>query len=415
MQVTLDHRKLYRLPWSLTDNVVSWLEPTKECNISCDGCYSANVKGSHKSLEAIRAELEVFDRQRQTDGVSVAGGEPLVHPQIVEVVRMIADMGLKPIVNSNGQALTPELLREMKKAGLFGMTFHIDSLQRRAGWTGKSELELNALRLHYAEMVAAAGDVSCSFNATVYEKTLPLVPDLIAWARQHADKVQVMVFIAFRQAVLESFDYYSGERRVDMSTLTYTMSAPQRIDISANEIVATIQERFPEFAPAAYLNGTEKPDSFKWLATIMLTDRERFLGSAGPRVMELAQVTNHLFKGRYLGYAAPKALRRGKATAFGLAPFDPGMRKVVGNYLRASLRNPVKLFEPIYTQSIMIIQPVDVLPDGRQSMCDSCPDMTVYDGELVWSCRLDERHKCGGQLMRVVPKEQRSGVIEQRS
>ena len=37
-QARLDHRRLYRLPWSLTDNVIAWLEPTKECNIHCEGC-----------------------------------------------------------------------------------------------------------------------------------------------------------------------------------------------------------------------------------------------------------------------------------------------------------------------------------------------------------------------------------------
>ena len=24
-------------------------------------------------------------------------------------------------------------------------------------------------------------------------------------------------------------------------------------------------------------------------------------------------------------------------------------------------------------------------------MCDACPDMTVHDGRLVWSCRLEEQ------------------------
>jgi hypothetical protein len=43
----------------------------------------------------------------------------------------------------------------------------------------------------------------------------------------------------------------------------------------------------------------------------------------------------------------------------------------------------------------MIIQPVDFEADGRQDMCDGCPDMTVHDGKLVWSCRLEEIHKYG--------------------
>jgi len=28
-------------------------------------------------------------------------------------------------------------------------------------------------------------------------------------------------------------------------------------------------------------------------------------------------------------------------------------------------------------------------------MCDGCPDMTVHNGELVWSCRLEERMEHG--------------------
>jgi hypothetical protein len=44
----------------------------------------------------------------------------------------------------------------------------------------------------------------------------------------------------------------------------------------------------------------------------------------------------------------------------------------------------------------MIIQPIDVLDDGRLNMCDACPDLTVHEGRLVWSCRLEELKKLGG-------------------
>jgi hypothetical protein len=407
----LDHRRLYRLPWSLTDNVIHWLEPTKECNIHCDGCYSANAKGSHKSLEQVAADLDVFERYRQSDAVSVAGGDPLVHPEICEVVRMIAGRGLKPVVNTNGHGLTPELLRELKRAGLAGFTFHVDSLQNRPDWRGKTEVELNALRQELAERVAEVGGITCSFNATVYEKTLPSVPDVLEWGRRNADKVHVLVFIAFRAAAQDRFDYFAGGERVDMGRLTYTRSAPQRIDITAPEIVAVIRERFPEFEPAAYLNGTEKPDSFKWLMTLLVGDKERFYGSGGPKFVELGQVWNHLTKGRYLGYVTPRAHRSARSLLL-LSVFDRGIRKAARAWLGAALRNPLRLFRPLHLQSVMIIQPIDVMEDGRQSMCDSCPDITVHDGQLVWSCRLDERLKYG-QLLRVQPNGRTRGNGEQ--
>jgi hypothetical protein len=58
----------------------------------------------------------------------------------------------------------------------------------------------------------------------------------------------------------------------------------------------------------------------------------------------------------------------------------------------------------MYFQSIVLIQPIDTLADGSANMCDGCPDMTVYNGELVWSCRLEERlqHGC---LLQAVPKD----------
>jgi len=397
----LDHRRLYRLPWSLTDNVISWLEPTKECNIYCDGCYSANAKGSHKTLAEVRRDVDVFERFRRTDAMSIAGGDPLVHPEIVEVVRMVSERGLKPVVNTNGHGLTPGLLRELKRAGVAGFTFHVDSLQTRPGWEGKDECELNELRLEFAERVAEVGGISCAFNATVYEKTLPRVPDLLEWGRRHADKVHVLVFIAFRAAVPERFEYLAGDEPVTLKGLTYTRAAPQRTDITAQEIAAEIRKRFPEFEPSAYLNGTEKPDSLKWLLTLLVGDRERYYGSAGPKFVELSQVLNHLLKGRYLGYVPPRVHASARAL-LALGAVDGGLRKTARNWLRAVARNPLLSARPLHLQSVMIIQPVDVLEDGRQSMCDSCPDMTVHGGELVWSCRLEERLKYG-HLMRLRP------------
>ena len=397
MTTAIDHRMLYRLPWSLPDNAIAWLEPTAKCNLACEGCYRANVN-VHKSLEEIAADLDVFERFRSSDGISVAGGEPLTHPKIVDIVEMVAQRGWKPFLNTNGLALTEDLLRQLKRAGLQGVTFHIDSKQHRPKWKHKNEREHNALRLSYAEMVARVGDLTCSFNATVYEDTLDEIPDLVAWAQEHIDIVHVMVFICYREpADTTRFDYYAGGQTVDMAPLTYEDTG-QRIDISAPEVVAKIRERFPEFAPCAYLNGTEQPNSFKWLLSARLATRNRVFGYVGHKMMELAQVWHHLRTGRYMAYAPPKVSRRGRSMLW-LWPFDSGVRRA----LFRALRSPSLLFRRLHLQSIMIISPVEVLADGRQNMCDGCPDMTVWGGELAWSCRMEECIHFG-QFVRTVPK-----------
>jgi len=405
MTLYLDHNKYYRLPWTLPDNAISWLEVTKACNMYCEGCYRENDPKGHKSLDEIKHDLKIFKKFRKTDGISLAGGDPLVHPDVVEIVRLIAQEELKPIINTNGLALNKEFLLELKKAGAAGFTFHVDSKQHRPYWKGKNEIELNKLRLHFAEMVAEVGGLSCAFNSTVYGDTLQYVPDIVEWGQKHIDIVHVLVFIAFRAAVLQKeFDYYAGAEKIDMSPIVYSiLDEESRLDLLSNDIVEVIRTKYPDFEPCAYLNGTEKPNSFKWLLTGRIGTKNRIYGYVGSKFMELAQTFHHFCKGRYLAYTGPGVQSYGKAMLL-LSPLDKGMRRVARTYLNTIIRNPLHFLKPLHYQSITIIQPADVLCDGTLSMCDGCPDITVWNDELVWSCRLEEQMKFGC-FVRAVPKQ----------
>lgn len=401
----LDHRSLYRLPWTLPDNAISWLEPTSACNLACDGCYRENVSGSHKSLSLIREELDAFIRLRRCDGVSIAGGDPLMHPEIVEIVRMIAKSGLKPILNTNGGSLTMELLRELKRAGVYGFTFHIDSKQGRPHWKDKTEIELNELRLQFAEMLHEVGGISCAFNSTVYEDTLHYTPELVEWAAKHIDKVHVMVFILYRAAAPQlPFDWYVAGQKIDMNVMVYSETHERKVDLKAPDVVATIRDRFPDFTPCAFLNGTEQPDSFKWLLSGRIGTKERIYGYVGPKFMEIMQTMHHLWTNRYLAYSKPSLTRKGRSMML-LSPLDAGIQRIAGQYAKSVLANPLRFFRGLHYQSVMIIQPVDFLPSGAQNMCDGCPDITVWNGELVWSCRLEEL-KHFGTWARTYPKNE---------
>lgn len=407
----VDHRQLYRLPWSFSDNVIAWLEPTAKCNLSCEGCYRENVD-EHKSLAEVRRDLDTFNSWRNYDGVSIAGGDPLLHPNVVDIVRMVKEDGHKPIINTNGLALDDGLLRELKKAGLVGFTFHIDSHQGRPGWKKKNELELCELRLKLARQVAAVGGIGVAFNATIYEDTMQYVPDLVKFAEDHIDLIDVMVFIMYRAAVQDAdFDYFYQGQKIDASPLVYSVEEKkQRIDINAREMVRKIRERFPDFNPSAYLNGTENPKALKWLYTGRFGIPGKTFGYVGPKFMEVVQTVNHLRTGKYLAYADKNTIESGRM-AFGMGVIEPGTRKAAFEYAKHVVKHPLDLRKKVYFQTIMMIQPVDMMDDGRQSMCDACPDVTVHDGKLVWSCRLEEYRKYGG-LVQSVPKKAEAGVVQ---
>ena len=391
MPAQLNHLDYYRLPWNYPDNGISWLEPTTDCNLRCEGCYRDPHGHGHKSLEDVRADLEVFKSMRKSDCMSIAGGDPLVYPQIVELVRIINEMGWKPIINTNGLGLNEPLLRDLKDAGVFGFTFHIDTSQKRPKVDAKTETELNELRLHYAKMLDDVGGISCSFNATISNNTMLEIPSMVKWAEKHADIVHTMVFILYRSPGLSGeFDFFAQGKKIEFDgTYKETDWGGDEV-LMAPDIVEKIREGDPMYEPCAYLNGTANPDSFKWLMGNRVVMNGESMGYVSPRFMELVQTLTHMFSGSYLAYAAPKAVSKGKLASFFAGLVDKNMRRIFARILGRTLINPANLIRPAYIQSFMIIQPVNFEPDGRQDMCDSCPDITVHDGKLVWSCRLEE-------------------------
>jgi organic radical activating enzyme len=393
------------MPWTLPDNAISWLEPTSLCNLACDGCYRKNEKNSHKSLEEVKHELDIFQQFRKTDCISIAGGDPLLYPEIINLVAEIKSRGLKPIINTNGFALTKELLLELKMAGVFGFTFHVDSKQGRAGeWKNKNEIELNDLRYEYARLLADVGNISCSFNSTVYEDTLDYVPELINWAHKNIDIVQTMVFIAFRHIVPQMpFNWYAYDKQVDWQNVMYHSNDERNVDIKSTDILKKVKDKFPEFTPSAYLNGTDKSDSYKWMFTERVGNKEKIFGYVGSKFMELIMSSYHLFNDSYLSYASPKTTRMGRSSMLLLWPFDKKLKTATGKYIKYFAGNPIRIFKKAHLQTILFIQPVDFMEDGSQVMCDGCPDITVHNDKLVWSCRLEEP-KQFGTFLRSVPK-----------
>lgn len=405
MPTSIDHNKLYRLPWNYADNGISWLEPTSVCNMRCEGCYRNTNRGKHKSLEEVRSDLEVFKSLRKSDCMSITGGDPLCHPQIVEIVRLSKEMGWKPIVNTNGLALTEETLKRLTEAGVFGFTFHVDTSQKRPKNDAKTETDLNNLRLHYARMLAETGRIACSFNSTVSEKTLPEIPELVRWAQKFPKSVHTLVFILFRSPNLTgtAFDAYANGLKITFDSMYEETEWGTGRVLYAFDVVKKIREADPLYEPSAYLNGTADPRSLKWLLATRVIFNGRVMGYVSPRFQELMQTIYHLFKGKYLSYSKPKFNATARLTSFLIGIVDKNMRKIFGQIFVQILKNPLNLFKKAYFQSFMIIQPVNILPDGRQDMCDSCPDITVHKGRLVWSCRLEEMNTFGC-FITAVPK-----------
>lgn len=394
----LSKSELYRFPWSKSDNPIGWLEVTDVCNIHCKGCYRQNLEG-HFPLERLKEEVLLMKEWRNIDNVSLAGGEPLCHPEIDDLVEFIRKQGIKPYLLTNGEAVTEERMRTLKKLGLAGVAFHVDMMQNRRGWEGKDEIGLLPLRDQCVDVMASVGGIPTSFGITVCRDNFEQIPELVRWGIKNIKYVQGQTFITYRGALVKPGVRYTVAGRevdVDEDKLGYaTEEAPEEFTITSNDVYHLIKNNIPEYDAAAYLGGTERHDSFKWLMGFMVGSDDGWYGAVGPKTVEFSQAVYHFFHGSYFAYSRKCGLGR-KVFLAGL--FDPKVRSLTGRFFS----NPFRFFyKPIYGQSIGIIQAPDVLPDGRVDMCDACPDLTVYKGQLIHSCRMDEWRRWGGYLTQV--------------
>jgi uncharacterized Fe-S cluster-containing radical SAM superfamily protein len=390
----IDRSALYRLPWSRSDCAGAWVEVTDACDLHCPGCYRHRISG-HRAFEELEPEIGLLRRLNNCDRIAIAGGEPLLYPRIIDVVARIAEEGLKPVLLTNGERLTVELARELRRAGLAKYHFHVDSGMRRPGWEDKTEAEMNELRQHYADLVSEAGGVQCGYNITIFPATLQYLPDILGWARANLTKVQHLSLIAFRSIpITNDIAYTVGNTAVDVTRLQHTTAALEMLDVTVDAMYETIRTWDPSFAPSAYLPGTSAPDTHKFLVAVQVGSRHGLHGYLGARAVECVQVGHHLVTGRYCAFLRNPRVGM-KLLLMGLV--DPGVRRIAGNVWRMLLRRPVRALAPLYTQSVSLQQPNEIV-DGRVNLCDGCLNMMLYGGQLIPSCRLDEYRLFGGPL-----------------
>src|ERR1700729_2990528 len=106
------------------------LEPLFACNLKCAGC--GKIQQPHTLLKQ-RMPVEQAVGAIEESGapmVSIAGGEPLMHPQIDEIVRQLLARG-KIVFLCTNAVLMPKHLHKFKPHRNFAWMVHIDGLRER--------------------------------------------------------------------------------------------------------------------------------------------------------------------------------------------------------------------------------------------------------------------------------------------
>lgn len=108
--------------------VLAHIIPMRRCNLACGYCNEYDNYSQPVPLEEMRARLDKL-ADLGTSIITISGGEPMMHPDIYEIVRHIRKRGMIAGLISNGYYMKPERIEELNKAGLQYLQISIDNLE----------------------------------------------------------------------------------------------------------------------------------------------------------------------------------------------------------------------------------------------------------------------------------------------
>ena len=110
--------------------VVVW-NMTRRCNLKCVHCYARSEDISYDNELNHEQSIAMIDDLAQF-GVPVllfSGGEPTVHPRLVEYAQYAVSKGMRAVISTNGTLITREKAQKLKEIGLSYVGISLDGLE----------------------------------------------------------------------------------------------------------------------------------------------------------------------------------------------------------------------------------------------------------------------------------------------
>lgn len=125
-------RKPVLLKYAVKDFPHLTIETNLNCNIKCRNCYNINNTYS-KSFRQISEEIDLGLRKRNLKTITIIGGEPTLHPDLVGIIKYIKGKNLICQMLTNGVIFLEDkkdnLLDAVIEAGLDKILLHVDEGQ----------------------------------------------------------------------------------------------------------------------------------------------------------------------------------------------------------------------------------------------------------------------------------------------
>lgn len=366
---------MIKLPWDSGTVPHCVIEITHRCNIACKACYRQKTD-MVKTIGQVAADIEVISKHQAVHTVSLAGGEPTLHPDLCEIVRWVKRKGFRASLVTNGVVLTDALLDSLKKAGLDVVMVHVDEGQQRPDLGAHAGIEeINALRRRLTDRAAAHG-LDAGLCATIYRESIANLPSLVecVLASQNINYLFATHAVEIPEVVRHA------------GITPWYENAPTK----NSHVMEIMQERFGlesfAFIPARSADAREHPCISYYVPVAHAGAQNDYLRlSATGADYGMIRLTRAA-TGRYLYYCRQNPLLIGMQILInGIAR---SRFREAASFLGRAVRGKGRL-----RAKRLVFENAPVIDHaGRINCCTFCPNSTVRNGRVVPVCLAD--HAC---------------------
>lgn len=162
------------------------IEPSRRCNLACAMCSRTHVgydKQPDMTLDTFKSILSQFPPDLKT--VNIQGlGEPLLNPDIIEMIEYACGLGYETRFNTNLLRLSDEMAEKLVSCGHTEVQVSIETVDpelyadiRRGG--DLERVRANLARLAKAKERAGSDTPEITVHAILMKCVLPGVPELV--------------------------------------------------------------------------------------------------------------------------------------------------------------------------------------------------------------------------------------------
>jgi MoaA/NifB/PqqE/SkfB family radical SAM enzyme len=120
-------REVVRAMVSTEHPLLAHIIPIRRCNLACEYCNEYDDFSKPVPTQSMFQRVDKLG-ELGTSVITISGGEPLLHPELDEIIRRIRKNGIIAGLITNGYLLTAERIEKLNRAGLEWLQISIDNV-----------------------------------------------------------------------------------------------------------------------------------------------------------------------------------------------------------------------------------------------------------------------------------------------